>query len=454
MNNTVCFIVPPPAAEAVVRDYAAGLGFERTSGYVLPPLDLFQLAAIAAAEWNTAFFDFSFGSSSIGEHIDCVLRCNPTAIVIQASLPTITADIHFARSFRSRGIRVLTRLPSATIQVANLLDVVCDGDEWLLGECEDAFLQILRNGHGPGLCRGTASIELPVRVSNLDQLPFPDRELGRRYPYRYPRLGPCTTVLTSRGCPFSCKYYCPYPLVQGDRWRARSVQNVLAELKAIWESSLAERILFRDAVFTLDQGRIIQICAEMSAQNLDFHWWCETRADLLERDTIDAMSKAGCKGVNIGVETGDESLRLKTLKTQVTDFTIKRVCRHARNSDIKVSFLMMLGWPGETRESLCATAELIATCRPCSVGITFPTAYPGTRFHADVEKQHAIRAQEVPTGGELPQIHSPTLTAAEMIEGHALVSAVAAAVCNGSYDDATKKAMSRLRTWTRAGVSG
>ena len=76
----------------------------------------------------------------------------------------------------------------------------------------------------------------PVRDLNL--LPFPARDLLPNDRYCYPLLGgPVATVQTSRGCPYPCGFYCPYPLVKGVKWRAQSADRIASELRDIVEAA-------------------------------------------------------------------------------------------------------------------------------------------------------------------------------------------------------------------------
>ena len=413
------FVVPPSPLNGVVRDYAGGLGFEPASSYVLPPLDLLQLAAIAERVAEVTLEDFSFGRPSCVEAADYLGRSlSGRTLVVQVSLPTLHHDVEFARMLRARGARVLKRIPYIAPQSISTV-VPDDHDEWLIGECEEVLCDVLKGQHDPGTLRPTAPP--PLRPIDLDSLPYPLRRLAQSLPYHFPRLGPCTTLLSSRGCPFPCRYYCPYPLAQGSRWRVRSVESVLNEIRQILDDRLATRILFRDAVFTLDETRVQRICQGLRQMNLDVKFWCETRADLLNEDTVRELGAAGCVGVNIGVETGDEQLRLEQLKSGVTDELLIVVCERLRRHGIQVSLLMMVGWPTETRESLVRTGALIARLRPRSVGLVFPTAYPGTDFYQEVTAGQPSASFRLPTSGEKPHVTSLHLLPDEMIEARKLL---------------------------------
>lgn len=446
MSRDVVFVVPP-GSTGVVRDYAGGLGFEPRSTYVLPPLDLLQLAAMVEEEWSVALLDYSWSDArhdALGE----VIGRQPAAVIVQASLPTLLEDVEWARRVRAAGSRVLVRLSMLPPALALAASAGRD-DEWLLGECELSLPAILRGVRAPGLASGIPRpADIPPVVEDLDRLPMPARALAAGQPYAYPKLGPCTTVLASRGCPFTCAYYCPYPLAQGKTWRSRSVGSILAELRAIVITHGQSNVLFRDAVFTLDQQRTRELCSALAALPTPLRWWCETRADLLEPKTVVAMAHAGCVGVNLGVESGDEALRLRELKARVTDRVVEQTCRNLADAGIAVALLMMVGWPGEERRSLVSAAELIVRCGPRDAGLVFPTAYPGTAFHSDVARRGALASGPLPTAGERPSVRSDTLSFADMIEGRRLIEQVVQAVREASSPE---PGLMRLRAWAAEG---
>ena len=438
---TIIFLVPP-RSPGVISDYAGGFGFEPLDTYVLPPLDLLQLAAVVKKEHPVELIDFSWEPNA-SRPLDRILNQNPTTVIVQGALPTLKNDIVWARQIRAHGVRALVRLPTLHSVTAKAVNAHPD-DEWLLGECEYTILSILHRKNAHGLARGCKSGILPAPIEELDNLPFPARHLVAELPYSYPKLGACVTAQFSRGCPFGCSYYCPYPLAQGKYWRRRSVDSMLTELHEVTAKAGCYNIFFRDAVFSFDQEHTKNFCFALVEENLKISWWCETRADALRSDTIQAMAKAGCAGVNIGIESGNEALRLKRLKSKTTNSLISETTDKLRTSGIKFAFLLMLGWPGETREAICETAEIIYRCRPDAVGIVFPTAYPGTSFYQEMAYKESIETNKLPTAGDIPTIYSPTMSFNEMRRGKQLLENVAQ-----KLDDprSLNQAKNEIRNW-------
>ena len=286
----VLFINTPTLDQPLARDMAGGLGFDRGEQVILPPLDLaYQAAALRAAGHGVDMVDPDAEGWGLHETLDrCRERQWDTAICA-ASLPSMKNDCRFIRTLRQETGRPILLHTNVTEPDAMRMMLENSGVEFgLFGECEILLDPILSNQTREATFRLTDGVlDSPgqPRVQDLDRLPFPARDLLPNDRYRYFLLvagASVATVQTSRGCPFKCAYYCPYPLVQGKTWRARSADNVIEELREIRQGFGISNILFRDAVFTLDQNRSREICERMVTAGLSLRWWCETRADLLD----------------------------------------------------------------------------------------------------------------------------------------------------------------------------
>ena len=105
------FVVPPPPDNAVVRDYAGGLGFEAASDYVLPPLDLLQLAAVAHPTFRVQLLDLSFERLDADVAAARMGRTWPAGWRwCRSRYRRWTHDVRFARALRALGVRVVQRV--------------------------------------------------------------------------------------------------------------------------------------------------------------------------------------------------------------------------------------------------------------------------------------------------------------------------------------------------------
>ncbi|MFZ5800395.1 MAG: B12-binding domain-containing radical SAM protein [Candidatus Omnitrophota bacterium] len=396
----VLLINSPSKKQRITRDMAGGLGFGTGETAVLPPLDLAYMAATLLKRGHQAkIIDLAVEDYPARELEELFNDFSPDAVIATVSLPSIYQDCVFIG-----GLRQWTAAPvlvKTGMTFPALLKEILErsrADLCVFGECDLNIDKIISNEEKRGtavLQNGRLQIAADLAISNLDELPLPARQLLPNAKYHYVLLGDKTTaVQTSRGCPFPCAYYCPYPLVQGKAWRARSAENVVVEIGDIVDNLYINRILFRDATFTLDRTRTAQICALILQKGLRFEWWCESRVDCLDHELMGMMKEAGCRGINIGVETGCPELMQTQAKVGLTIERLKELRDHARQLGLNLHFLLMVGLPQETRESMYQTFRMLVDLKPESIGITVTTPYPGTPLFFEAKEKGWIESEE------------------------------------------------------------
>jgi anaerobic magnesium-protoporphyrin IX monomethyl ester cyclase len=219
----------------------------------------------------------------------------------------------------------------------------------------------------------------------LDKIPFPARDmfLNQKYIDHWKkRFGhSITTVITTRGCPFSCEF-CSNA-VFGETYRERSAGNVLNEV----EEALAlgyDRIHFADDVFTLNKRRVIQICEEILARRMDFKWECLGRVDSIDKAISEIMKEAGCDRIFFGIESGDESI-LKLMNKKIKLDQARRAVEAARAAGLKTGAFFILCYPGETDETVLKTLRFALSLPLDYLSFTIPYPLPGTKLSERIE---------------------------------------------------------------------
>jgi anaerobic magnesium-protoporphyrin IX monomethyl ester cyclase len=215
-------------------------------------------------------------------------------------------------------------------------------------------------------------------VRDLDALPFPARDLlpnaayiaaGRRsYGYSI------TTVMSTRGCPFTCEF-CSN-VVFGDSYRARSAANVVDEV----EQALAlgyDRISFADDVFTLDRRRVLQICDEIERRGLKFLWECLGRVDTFDAQTAARMREAGCFRIFFGIESGNDRI-LALMDKRITTAQARGAVETAHAAGLQVGAFFILCYPGDSDETALDTIRFATSLPLDYAGIGLPYPLPGT----------------------------------------------------------------------------
>lgn len=402
MQRALTYFVPP-TPRPLARDMAGGQGFGSSEAMLLPPLDaLWLCTCLREAGFDVSLVDGSQTSATAAKLPGSgqtpgdapAPHASAKLAIVEVQLPSLATDLAFAKALAADELWLRTSIDEENVLHDALQTSGARGI--LIGQNYPALVAALRGDATAGTLRLEDGVLVRVDAPPLhdpDALPLPDRTLLGDLDYRYPLLegqelegkGRFTTIKTSWGCPFSCGYYCPYPLSEGERGIFRSADHVLAELEVMAQQGYGA-FLTRDATFTLSKKRTRAICEGMLERGLAFSWWCETRIDLLDRDLLELMQRAGMRGLNVGIETGDPDLMANALKTGLDHEAIASFVRDARELDLDFHILCVLGLPCETRETVRKSFRFLDTLRPKSLNFTFATPYPGTQYARDAQE--------------------------------------------------------------------
>ncbi len=424
----VLLINSPSKGQSVVRDMAGGLGFDGGDAVVLPPLELASMAATLLKKGHEVkVIDSDVENYQIADVYRITKEYEPQVIIATVSLPTLHKDCLFLKGIR--GYSSAKVIAKTSIAYKPLLEKILkksSADLCIYGECDINIDEIITGKEKKGtayLKDSKLKVEENGVILDLNELPLPARELLPSKKYRYVLLGDkVTTMQTSRGCPFPCSYYCPYPLVQGRKWRAQTPERVVKEIEDVVYNHQIKRILFRDATFSLDKSRVEQICDLIVQKSLKVEWWCETRVDCLNSRLMEKMKQAGCQGINIGVETGDSEVMEKQAKIGMTFEKLKVVRKITKQLGLRLHFLLMMGLPRETKKSLYETHKLIYDLKPETIGITIVTPYPGTQLYTEAKEKGWIETEDwTKFGGHSPIMHTDNLSSQALLEAQKMI---------------------------------
>ena len=223
--------------------------------------------------------------------------------------------------------------------------------------------------------------------SHLDSLPFPARDLfpNKSYKHYWNTLYgyTITSQITTRGCPYLCDF-CSNPIF-GRSYRERSAVNVVNEMREI-ESLGYDRVFFSDDCFTQNLKRVEEICDILIHEKLDLGWMCLSRADRLDKRTATKMAKAGCKQIFFGIESGNERM-LKVMNKRIVLNDVERAVRFAGNAGIATGGFFILGYPGESDESLLDTLRFSSALPLDYLSYSFPYPIFGTGLYTKVRQR-------------------------------------------------------------------
>ena len=306
---------------------------------------------------------------------------------------------------RQRGCTVIVAGSDATDHAQAYLDA--GADYVIIGEGEQTLAEVsdilLRGSPTPledvlGLAFGRdGQLHVNARrpdLKDLDSLPFPAWDLVDIDRYRtiwQERHGYYSmNMATSRGCPYHCNW-CAKP-IWGQRYHVRSAANVADEVAWLKRTYAPDHIWFVDDIFGLIPGWVEEFADEVEQREARLPFKSLQRADLiLKGNTIDALRRAGARRVWVGAESGSQKILDAMEKgTRVED--IYGTAQRLHAAGIEVGFFLQFGYPGETRQDIEKTLQMVRDCRPDDIGMSVSYPLPGTRFFAAV--QHELGSKQ------------------------------------------------------------
>ncbi len=267
-------------------------------------------------------------------------------------------------------------------------------DSLLIGEGEGAVLELAqRIAAGESyddvanlvIEREGELIKNPMRplIEDLDSLPFPDRDLYfRTYPF-IARL-PWKKFATGRGCFHECGFCWNDALREmydgGGRFtRRKSPRRAVDEVLQVKDRYPLEHVHFSDDLFTVHPTWLEEF-APIYRDEVGVPFTCNSSVPLVTERTTNALAAAGCLGVGIGLECGNEALRSEILGKVVTNDEVRSAAHLVKSYGMQLSTFNMVGSPGETVENVWETIHLNQAIGVDHVRVTVAIPLPFTRF--------------------------------------------------------------------------
>jgi anaerobic magnesium-protoporphyrin IX monomethyl ester cyclase len=253
-------------------------------------------------------------------------------------------------------------------------------------------------------------------IKDLDDLPFPAVHL---FPVEhFNKYGNIIfPVMTSRGCVYWCDF-CTAVRMFGRKYRMRSPKKVVDELEFLCKKYGEKQYTFYDDAFTVNQARTEEICDEILRRGLKIKWDCETRVDMVSKDLLLKMKEAGCIAVWYGVEAGSEKVRDAMGKGISTNQTLNAF-KWTKEAGLIAVASIILGFPGETKETAWESVKLLQRINPDEIGIYIATPYPGTPMYDYVKKMGWLKVYDFDKyDTATPIFESPTMSMEELREIH------------------------------------
>lgn len=344
--------------------------------------------------------DASAENMTVEEALKRIGDYDPTVLGISSTTAGINAAADLASRVKAVNPDVIvvlggchaSALPVDTLQEFQAFDIL------VFGEGETTFAEILSHvrQHGTTLtdAKGTAvrvngqvvlNAPRPL-IPDLDDLPLPAWELLHGFPAAYRpaptrmKRAPCASVVLTRGCPNRCQF-CDRS-VFGNRVRAYSTDYEIRMVKELIGRFGVRELLIEDDTFTISESRVVEFCERIIAENIDITWSCLGRADRVNPHMLKWMKQAGCWHISYGIESGDPSI-LKAMSKGENLSQMQQAISWTQEANIRTKGFFIVGFPGETKESLRRTEQLMLQLPLDDISIMQLTPFPGSAIFKD-----------------------------------------------------------------------
>lgn len=266
-------------------------------------------------------------------------------------------------------------------------------------------------------------------IQNLDSLPFPARDLLPMAIYfeaaRLKRASrdlnqPWASVFTSRGCPYNC-VFCSVHLSMGKKWRARSTENIIEELKSLVKNYGVKQIDFEDDNISNDKKRMREICDLIVKNNLRIEWFTPNgiRADTLDQPLLRKMKVSGCRELWFAPESGSQRVVDEVIGKRMNLKYVEKMVVACKKIGISSNCFFVIGLPGETKKEIWKTVSFAQKLGRLGVdNCLFSIATPlyGTRLYCQVvEKGFLVNKKDEALSYDQALIKTPEFTPEELI---------------------------------------
>ncbi|MBF0502190.1 MAG: radical SAM protein [Candidatus Riflebacteria bacterium] len=359
--------------------------------------------------FHAEFWDGVAEGAQQKDFLDRIKAFQPDLYIQETVAPSYPYDVDFFQKLREI-------LPRCVLGVAGLM-VTSWGrqmfeenpvfDVGLTYEWEETTLELanrLQDGSPldgvQGLIhRQGSEIILEVRrpSPDLKKLPWPlrDRLPMLRYNDDFAFLPvPNLQMYSSRGCPYKCTFCVWIKARYGNyQVRYRDPEDIVSEIEDCLEKWPFRAVYFDDDTFNINKNFTLQICETMQRRGLKIPWAGMCRADLFDRETLEACKKAGMVAVKYGIESADQEI-LNGIKKNLNIHKAEEVIRITKELGIKVHLTLMVGLPGETEQTLKKTWRFVKRVRPDYMQFSLATPYPGTDLYDEAVEKGWIESKK------------------------------------------------------------
>ena len=329
--------------------------------------------------------------------------------VLHTSAPSFAHDVKVAEALREANPKIRVGFVGAHVAVAREAALkTSPAIEFVTGNEFDFTIQEIAQGRPIDRVAGVSYRtnghvhRTPERATleDMDRLPYVvdvyKRDLDvERYFIGY-LLHPYVSLYTGRGCRSKCTF-CLWPqTVGGQRYRTRSVDNVVAEVdRATRLFPQVKEYFFDDDTFTDDLPRAEAIARGLG--RLGVTWSCNAKADV-PYATLKVLKDNGLRLLLVGYESGSQAI-LNNVKKGIRLDRAREFTRHAKALGITIHGTFVMGLPGETRETIEATIKFALEIDPHTIQVSLAAPYPGTALYREAQARGWLETESLVDAG-------------------------------------------------------
>jgi anaerobic magnesium-protoporphyrin IX monomethyl ester cyclase len=261
----------------------------------------------------------------------------------------------------------------------------------VIGEVEETLLELATGKPSEQIAglayrdpnTGKSRRTAPRKIrTQLDELPRPAWELIDLNRYRELWIAHhgyfSMSLVSSRGCPFHCNW-CAKP-IWGNNYHVRSAVSVAEEMLQVKTQYAPDHIWFADDIFALSAHWTKEFADAVEQLQAQIPFKMQSRCDLMTREAVADLKRAGCCDVWMGAESGSQRI-LDSMQKGTTVQQIYQASENLRRNNIRRGFFLQFGYPGESWEDIESTIRMVRTAKPEDVGVSVTYPLPGTKLH-------------------------------------------------------------------------
>lgn len=354
---------------------------------IRPPLGLMYIAAFLESNgFRVSILDAEKDLLGTQEILEKIKNISPKYVGITSTTPEFPHVKELFDNIKKTRPQIVTvaggphfsAVPSSDNGSYDNIDYI------VVGEGEKALLKIVTQS-----IKGKI-VEVPNEDS-LDDLPLPARHLVDYDYYKFPMPGKgmirMDTIVTARGCPFSC-LFC---FNRNTKVRYREIKKCVDEIELSHDKYKTEFFMFLDDTLTVLKERTLELCAEIIKRGLykKVAFYANARADRIDFDTLGKLKQAGVVEISMGVESGNQRILDQDKKgTNIQQY--EQVYSWMRKLGFETRGSFILGHPYETHRTVRDTINFAKRLKLMRVSCCIMTPYPGTEVYQMALKNQGI----------------------------------------------------------------